>query len=150
MYEWKNEWMLLHYPHQLSSVAQSCLTLHHPMECSIPGFSVHHQLLELTETHVHQVSDAIQPSHPLLSPSPPLQSSPESGSFQMSQFFALGGQSIRASASAQSFQWIFRVDFFFFFWIDCFVLLVVQRTLKSLLQHHNLKTSLQNSAFFMV
>ena len=54
-----------------SSVAQSCLALYNPLDCSIPGFSVHHQLLELAETHVHQVGDAIQPSHPLLSPSPP-------------------------------------------------------------------------------
>ena len=56
---------------QFSSVAQSCLTLCDPMDCSTPGFPVHHQLLELTQTHVHQVGDAIQPSHLLLSPSPP-------------------------------------------------------------------------------
>ena len=54
-----------------SSVAQSCPTLHDPMDCSVPGFPVHHQLLELAQTHVHRVSDAIQPSHPLPSPSPP-------------------------------------------------------------------------------
>ena len=54
-----------------SSVAQSCLTLRETMDCSTPGFPVHHQLPELTQTHVHWVSDAIQPSHPLLSPSPP-------------------------------------------------------------------------------
>ena len=57
--------------HQFSSVAQSCLTLCDPMNRSTPGLPVHHQLLVFTETHVHQVSDAIQPSHPLLSPSPP-------------------------------------------------------------------------------
>ena len=56
---------------QFSSVAQSCPTLCDPMDCSTPGFPVHHQLLELTQTHVHWVSDAIQPSHPLSSPSPP-------------------------------------------------------------------------------
>ena len=56
---------------QFSSVAQSCPTLCNPTDCSTPGFPVHHQLPELTQTHVHQVSDAIQPSHPLLSPSPP-------------------------------------------------------------------------------
>ena len=56
---------------QFSSVTQSCLTLCNPMECSTPGFPVHHQLPELTQTHVHQVSDAIQPSHPLSSPYPP-------------------------------------------------------------------------------
>ena len=54
-----------------SSVAQSCLTLCDPMNCSTPGLPVHHQLPELTQTHVHRVGDAIQPSHPLLSPSPP-------------------------------------------------------------------------------
>ena len=56
---------------QFSSVAQSCPTLFDPMNCSMPGLSVHHQLLEFTQTHVHQVSDAIQPFHPLSSPSPP-------------------------------------------------------------------------------
>ena len=59
-------------PHAMfSSIAQSCPTLCDPMDCSTPGFPVHHQLLELTQTHVHQVGDAIQPSHPLSSPSPP-------------------------------------------------------------------------------
>ena len=56
---------------QFSSVAQSCLTLCDPMDCSMPGFPVHHQLPQFTQTHVHQVGDAIQPSHPLSSPSPP-------------------------------------------------------------------------------
>ena len=55
----------------LSSVVQSCPTLCDPMNCSTPGLPVHHQLPEFTQTHVHRVSDAIQPSHPLLSPSPP-------------------------------------------------------------------------------
>ena len=55
----------------VSSVAQSCLTLRDPMDCSSPGFPVHHKLAELVQTHVHQVGDAIQPSHPLSSPSPP-------------------------------------------------------------------------------
>ena len=54
----------------VSSVAQSCLTLCNPMDCSMPGFPVHHQLLELAQTHVHRVSDTIQPSHLLSSPSP--------------------------------------------------------------------------------
>ena len=53
---------------QFSSVAQLCLTLCDPIDCSTPGFPVHHQLLELTQTHVHQISDVIQPSHPLSSP----------------------------------------------------------------------------------
>ena len=56
---------------QFSSVAQSCPTLCDPMDCSMPGFPVHRQLPELAQTHVHRVSDAIQPSHPLSSPSPP-------------------------------------------------------------------------------
>ena len=57
---------------QFSSVAWPCLTLCDPMDCSTPSFPVHHQLLELTQTHVHWVGDGIQPSHPLLSPSPPV------------------------------------------------------------------------------
>ena len=56
---------------QFSSVAQLCLTLCHPMDCSTPGFPVHHKFPEHTQTHVHWVSDAIQPSHPLSSPYPP-------------------------------------------------------------------------------
>ena len=56
---------------QFSSVTRSCLTLCDPMNCSTPGLPVHHQLPEFTQTHVHRVSDAIQPSHPLSSPSPP-------------------------------------------------------------------------------
>ena len=55
----------------VSSVTQSCPTLSDPMNCSMPGLPVHHRLPEFTQTHVHRVSDAIQPSHPLLSPSPP-------------------------------------------------------------------------------
>ena len=57
--------------HQFSSVAQSCLTLCDPMNYSMPGLPVHHQLPEFTQTHVHQVGDAIQSSHPLSSPCPP-------------------------------------------------------------------------------
>ena len=56
---------------QFSLVAQSCPTIFDPMDCSTPGFLVHHQLLELAQTHVHRVGDAIQPSYSLLSPSPP-------------------------------------------------------------------------------
>ena len=84
---------------QFSSVTQSRLTLCNPMDCSLPGFPVHHQLLELAQTHVHRVGDAIQPSHPLLFPSPL--------AFDLSQLrvfsnrlFASGGQSIWVSASA--------------------------------------------------
>ena len=67
----------------VSSVAQLCLTLCDPMNCSTPDLPVHHQLLEFTQTHVHWVSDAIQPSHPLSSPSPPaLNPSQDQGLFQ--------------------------------------------------------------------
>ena len=88
------------WEHQLSSVAQLCPTLCDPMDCSTPGFPVHHQLLEVAQIHVHQVSDAIQPS--ILSSRSPtaLNLSPTSGSFPASQFFASGGQSIGVSASA--------------------------------------------------
>ena len=64
------------------SVSQSCLTLYDPMDCSTLGFSVHHQVPELAHTHVHQVGDAIQPSHPLLSPSPALNLSRHQDLFQ--------------------------------------------------------------------
>ena len=59
------------FPVQFSSVAQLCLTLCDPMNCSMPGFPVHHQLPEIAQTHVHQINDVIQLSHPLLPPSPP-------------------------------------------------------------------------------
>ena len=71
-----------------------------PMNCSTPGLPVHHQLMEFTQMHVHWVSDAIQPSHPLIPFSSCPQSFPSSGSFQMSQLFTSGGQSIGISASA--------------------------------------------------
>ena len=82
----------------VSSVAQSCLTLSSPMDYSMPGFLVHHELLELAQTHVHWVGDAIQSSHPLSSPSPPVFNL--SRSFSMSQFFESSCQSIGASATA--------------------------------------------------
>ena len=86
---------------QFSSVAQLCPTLCHPMNHSTPGLLVHHQLPEFTQTHVHRVSDAIQPSHPLSSPSPPApQSLPASESFPLSQLFTWGGLSTRVSALA--------------------------------------------------
>ena len=85
---------------QFSSVAQSCLTLCDPMNRSMPGLPVHHHLPQFTQTHVHCIDDAIQPSYPL-SPSFSfcLQSFPASVSFPMSQLFASGGQSIGISAS---------------------------------------------------
>ena len=86
---------------QFSSVTQSCLTLCNPMNRSTPGHPVHHQLPEFTQTHVHQVSDAIQPSHPSVIPfSSCPQSLPAPGSFPMSQPFAWGGQSTGVSVSA--------------------------------------------------
>ena len=81
--------------HLFCSVSWSCLTLCNPMDCSMPGFPVHHQHPELTKTHAHRVSDAIQPSHPLSPPSPPTFSHSElQGLFLMSQFFSAGDQSI--------------------------------------------------------
>ena len=78
------------------SVTTLCRTLFDPMNCSIPGLCVLHYLPEFAQTYVHWVGDAIQPSHPLSSPSPPF---PASGSFPMNQLFTSGGQSIGASAS---------------------------------------------------
>ena len=85
---------------QSSSVAQSCPTLCDPMNRSTPGLPVHHQLPEFTQTHVHRVRDAIQPSHPLSSPSPLAPNPSQHQSFPISQFFAWGGQSTEVSASA--------------------------------------------------
>ena len=86
---------------QFTSVAQSCPSLCDPMNCSTPGLPVHHQLLEFTQTHVHRVSDAIQPSYPLSSPSLPAPKSlPASESFPMIQVFTWGGQRTGVSALA--------------------------------------------------
>ena len=86
---------------QFSSVAQSCLTLCNPIDCSTPGFPVLHPLPEFAQTHVHWVSDAIQASYPpSVIPFSFLQSFPASGSFPKSWLFASDGQSTGASASA--------------------------------------------------
>ena len=85
---------------QFNSVAQSCPTLCNPMNHSTPGLPVHHQLPEFTQTHIHRVSDAIQPSHPLSSPSPPTPNLSQHQSFPMSQLFSWGGQSTGVSALA--------------------------------------------------
>ena len=86
---------------QFSSVAQSCPTLCDPMNHSTPCLPVHHQFLEFTQTHVHRVSDVIQPSQTLIAPfSSCPQSLPASESFPMSHLFTWGGQSIGVSASA--------------------------------------------------
>ena len=136
-------------PLQFSSVAQSCPTLCDPMNCRTPGLPVHHQLPEFTQTLDHRVGDAIQPSHPLSSPSPPAPNPFQHQSFPMSQLFARGGQNTAVSAfsiipSKEHPGLIsFRMD-----WLD---LLAVQGTLKSFLQHHSSKASiLRHSAFFTV
>ena len=119
------------------------------MDCSTSGLPVHHQLPEFTQTHVHWAGDAIYPSHPLSSPSPP--------AFNLSQHQDLSNESVlpirwpkywsfsfSISPSSEHPQLIsFRID-----WLD---LLAVQGTLKSLLQHHSSKASiLQHSTFFIV
>ena len=114
----------------------------------MPGFPVYHQLLELSQTHVHQVSDPIQPSHPLSSPSPPAFNLSQHH-FLMSQFLASGGKSIGASASVsvlpKNIQDLISIRMN---WLDLFA---VQGTLKSLLQHHSSKASiLRCSTFFIV
>ena len=125
------------------------LTLSLSELCSTPGPPVHHQLVELTQIHVHWVSDAFQPSHPLLSPSPP--------SFNLSSIWVFSSESVLLISWPK--YWSFRFSIspsnehsglisFRMDWLD---LLAVQGTLKSLPQHHSSKASiLQGSAFFMV
>ena len=94
------------------SVAQSCPTLWDPINCSTPGFPVLHHLLELAQTHVHWVGDAIQSSHPLSSPSPPaLNLSQHQGLFQGVSSSHQVAKVLEFQLQHQSFQWIFRVDF---------------------------------------
>ena len=114
------------------------------MSWNMPGFPIHHQLPEFAQTHVHRVSDIIQPSHPLSSPSPP--------AFNLSQHQGLlkwvssshqVAKVLEIQLQHQSFQWIFRMD-----WLNLFA---VQGILKSLLQHHSSKASiLWCSAFFII
>ena len=120
------------------------------MDCSTPGFPVHHELPEPDQTHVHQVSDAIQPSHPLSSPSPP--------AFSLSQhqgFFS--NESVLHIRLPKYWSFSFSISPFneysglTSFRIDWLDLLAIQGTLKSLLQHHSSKASiLWHSAFFMI
>ena len=119
------------------------------MDCSMPGFPVHHQLPEFAQTQVHWVSDAFQPSHPVIRFSSHLQSFPASQSSPMSQFFASGGQRIGGSASASVLSMSIQIWFpLGWNWLD---LLAVKGTLKNLLQHHSSKASiLWCSAFYMV
>ena len=125
---------------QFSSVSQSCLTLCDPMHCSMPGLPVQCQFPEFTQTHVHCVSDAIQPSHPLSSPSPPAFSLSQhqclfqgvSSSHQVAKYWSF---SFSISPSNEYSGWIsFRMD-----WLNLFA---VQGTLKSLLQHHTSEASI--------
>ena len=130
---------------QFSSVTQSCLTLCDPMDCSTLGFPAHHQLPEFTQTHVHWVSDATQPSHPLSSPSP----LPSIRVFSNESVLPIKWPkywsfSFSISPSNDYSGLIsFRMD-----WLD---LLAVQGTFKSFLQQHSSKASiLWPSAFFKV
>jgi len=96
---------------QFSSVAQSCLTLCDPMNHSTPGLPVHHQLPEFTQTHVHRVSDAIQPSHPLSSPSPPAPNpSQDQSLFQWVNSSHEVSKVLEFQLQHQSFQWTPRTD----------------------------------------
>ena len=134
---------------QFSSVAQSCPTLCNPMNRSTPGLPVHHQLLVVTQIHVHRVHDAIQPSHPWSSPSPPALNPSQHRVFSNESTLCMRWPKYWSfSVSIIPFKEIpglisFRMD-----WLD---LLAVQETLKSLLQHHSSKASiLLHSAFFTV
>ena len=133
---------------QFSSVAQLCVTLCDPMDLSTPAFPLQHQLSEFTQTHVHWVGDAIELSHPVLSPSPlSLNHSSirifSNGSVLCIKWPKYWSSSFSISRSNVYSGLIFRID-----WLD---LLAVKGTLKSLLQHHSSKASiLQCSAFFTV
>ena len=97
---------------QFSLVAQSCQSLCSPVDCSMPGLPVHHQLPEFTQTHVHWVSDAIKSSHPLSSPSPPaFNLSQHQGLFQWVSSLHQVAKVLEFQLQHQSFQWIFRTDF---------------------------------------
>ena len=137
--------LLLVFHFQFSSVAQSCPALYDPMDFSMPGFPVHHQLLGLAQTHDHRVGDAIQPSHSLLSPSPAF--SPKIRVFSKESVLRIRGTKYWSFSISPSNEYSGLISFR----IDWFDLFEVQGTLKSLLQHHSSKASiLQCSAFFMV
>ena len=131
-----------------SSVTQSSPALCDPMDCSMPGLPVHDQLLELAQTHVHWVGDAIQPSHPLSAPSlPAFNLSQHLGLFQWVSSSHQVAKLLEFQLQHQSFQWIFRTDFPWDWLVGS---LAVQGTLKSLLQHHSSKASiLQHSTSFI-
>ena len=106
---------------QFSSVTQSCTTLCDPMDCSIPGFSVHHQFLELDQAHVHQLDDVIQPSQPLLSPSSLFNLSQHQAIFQGNSSLHQVAKVLELWLQNQSFQLIFRVNFLYSVldWTSC-------------------------------
>ena len=113
---WRSFYRILNlkepYISQFSSVAQSCPTLCDPRDCSTAGFLVHHQFAELAQTHVHRVGNAIQPSHPLSSPSPPAFNLPQhQGLFKWVNFLHHVAKILEFQLQHQSFQWIFRTDF---------------------------------------
>ena len=124
----------------VSSVAQSYMTLCNHMDCSTPDFPVHLQLLKLAQTHVCWVGDAIWPSHPLSSPSPPaFNLSQHQGFFQSVSYLRQVAKVLEFQRQHQPFQRIFRT---YFHWIDWIDLLAVHGTFKSLLQHHSSKLSI--------
>ena len=134
-------------PNQFSSVTQLCSTLCDPVDCSTPGLPIRHQLPKLAQTHVHRVGDAIQPFHPLSSPSPP--------AFKLSQHQGLCNQSVLHIRWPNYWSFSFSISpsneysGLISYTTDWLNLLAVQGTLKSLLQHHSSKAStLQHSAFF--
>ena len=132
---------------QFSSVTQSCPTLCEPTDCSTPGSPVHHQLLELAQTHIHWAGEAIQPSHPLSSPSPP--------TFNLSQHQGLFQWAHSSHQVAKVFSFSINPSSEYSglisFRMDLLDLLAVQVTLKSFLQYHSSKASiLWRSAFFIV
>ena len=134
--------------HFSSVQLQSCPTLCDPMGCSMPGLPVHHQLPEFTQTHVHWVGDAIQPSHPLSTPSPPaFNLFQHQGLFQWVSSLHQVAKVLEFQLQHQSFQWISGLISFRMDWLD---LLAVWGTLKSLIQHHSSEASvLRCSAFFI-
>ena len=127
---------------------RSVPTLWEPMDCSMLGFPVRHQLSEPTQTHVHRVGDAIQPSHPLSSPSLIFNLSQHQGLLQWVSSSQQVDKVLELQLQCQPFQWICRTDFLRIDWFD---LLAVQKTLKNLLDNHSSKASiLRYSAFCIV
>ena len=145
------QWSLPYTMANQSSVQFSCVWLCSHMDCNTPGFPVHHQFLELTQTHVHRVGDAIQPSHPLSSPSPAFNLSQCQGLFQWKRPRVLRIRWPEYWSFSFSINPSNEYSGLISFRLDWFDLLAVQGTLKSLLQHHSSKASiLRHSAFFMV